>query len=67
MWYVINDRFPNEMWTIMRNGETLKVPTAPGFYRARSRAKADRDCAKLNRIDSQAMPTYIGGSYDKRA
>lgn len=50
-WQVVPDGMPNEMWTIRNaaTGETLKTDTAPGWYRTRSWAKADRDAQKLNR------------------
>ena len=50
MWRVDVDNMPNQMWTLFdENGETLKTETAPGWYRTSSRAKAERDCARLNR------------------
>ena len=50
MWHVDTDHFPRSLYVLRdENGETLKTETAPGWYRTSSRAKAERDCARLNR------------------
>ena len=54
MWHVDTDAFPRSLYVLRdENGETLKTDTAPGWYRTSSRAKAERDCAKLNRKEER--------------
>jgi len=50
MWHVDTDHFPRSLYVLRdENGETLKTEARPGWYRTSSRAKAERDCARLNR------------------
>jgi hypothetical protein len=53
-WHVDQDYMPRSLWAIFdEHGETLKTTTAPGWYRTTSRAKAERDCARLNRKEER--------------
>jgi hypothetical protein len=50
MWHVDTDEFPRSLYVLRdENGETLKTEARPGWYRTSSRAKAEHDCARLNR------------------
>ena len=53
VWSVEPDGYPNGQWTIRNQYGCTALPNpgnyGAGFYRTRSREKAEKDCAKLNR------------------
>ncbi len=49
------------------NGETLKTDKAPGWYRTSSRAKAERDCEKLNAAEAKTWSEQEKAEIEKFA